>query len=99
MDIQEFARLGGLARAKSLSPERRVEIAKLGASIRYKLVPKMAPPSEAPMTVNPSSETTTGVTEAPMLVNHTPNKFNKNWCDTHNLSLEVCKKRANNQQL
>jgi hypothetical protein len=35
----ELGRRGGVARAKTVSPERRVEIAKKAASARWKLEP------------------------------------------------------------
>ena len=36
MTITEFARMGGVARAKKLSPERRREIGRMGQAARRK---------------------------------------------------------------
>jgi adenosine deaminase len=46
MDIEEFARLGGKARAKSLTPEERSEIARNAVKARWANAKKKAAPKK-----------------------------------------------------
>jgi hypothetical protein len=48
MTAREMARLGGLARAKKLTRQRRIEIARMGsaAALRKKLAQIQEPPAE-----------------------------------------------------